>query len=101
MLDADPDLVVIDARLAQDATTVPVRLRGARRAPPEQCRRGRGLPDPAPRRWSIAPGASRSAATPAAKLRERGIDAVAVAGGIGSWRADGMPTEPLTEGEKT
>ena len=36
MLDADPDLVVIDARLAADAATVPVRLRGARRAPPDK-----------------------------------------------------------------
>ena len=54
---------------------------------------------PAPRPWSIAPGASRSAATAAAKLRERGIDAVAVAGGIGTWRADGLPTEPLKEGD--
>ena len=35
----------------------------------------------------------------AAKLRERGIDAVAVAGGIGTWRADGLPTEPLKEGD--
>ena len=30
------DLVVIDARLADDAATVPVRLRGARRAPPDR-----------------------------------------------------------------
>ena len=37
----------------------------------------------------------------AAKLRERGIDAVAVAGGIGTWRADGLPTEPLKEGDTT
>ena len=35
----------------------------------------------------------------AAKLRARGIDAVAVAGGIGAWRADGLPTEPLKEGD--
>ena len=35
----------------------------------------------------------------AAKLRERGIDAVAIAGGIGTWRANGLPTEPLKEKE--
>jgi len=35
------------------------------------------------------------------RLRERGIDAIALAGGIGSWRADGLPTEPLNEGEKS
>ena len=35
-----------------------------------------------------------------AHLRERGIDAVTLAGGIGTWRANGLPTEPLTEGDK-
>jgi hypothetical protein len=39
--------------------------------------------------------------TCAARLREHGIDAVTVAGGIGTWRADGLPTEPLKEGEQT
>src|SRR5258708_33567481 len=34
MLDANPGLVVIDARLPDDATHVPLRLHGARRAPP-------------------------------------------------------------------
>jgi Fe-Mn family superoxide dismutase len=34
----------------------------------------------------------------AARLRERGIDAVAIEGGLGAWRADGLPTEPLPEG---
>src|SRR5258708_18221288 len=36
MLEPDPDLLVIDARLPDDPTTVPVRLRGARRAPPDK-----------------------------------------------------------------
>src|SRR5215470_17670145 len=35
-LESESDLVVIDARLANDAATVPVRLRGARRAPPDK-----------------------------------------------------------------
>ena len=35
----------------------------------------------------------------AEKLRERGIDAVALSGGIGTWRANGLPTEPLKEKE--
>ena len=35
----------------------------------------------------------------AAKFRERGIDAIGIAGGIGTWRANGLPTEPLTEGD--
>ncbi|MSP75468.1 MAG: superoxide dismutase [Rhodospirillaceae bacterium] len=99
MLDADPNLIVIDARLAQDATTVPVRLRGARRAPPERVDEvAAALPAGAKVlvycAWGFEIGGDA-----AAKLRERGIDAVAVAGGIGAWRADGLPTEPLKEGE--
>ena len=76
LMESDPNIFVIDARLADDAASVPVRLPRARRAPPNQVD-----------------------ADCAAKLRERGIDAVAVAGGIGTWRADGLPTEPLKEGE--
>ncbi|CAN5868981.1 Fe-Mn family superoxide dismutase [soil metagenome] len=97
MLEADPNLLVIDARLADDATSVPVGLRGARRAPPDKVdevaaslpRGARALVYCA---WGFEIGGDC-----AAKLRERGIDAVALAGGIGTWRADGMPTEPLKE----
>ena len=104
LLDSNPDLIVIDARLAQDATTVPARLRGARRAPPERVEEvAASLPAGAKVlvycAWGFEIGGDA-----AAKLRERGIDAVAVAGGIGAWRADGLPTEPIkaepiTEGE--
>ena len=100
MLEANPDLIVIDARLALDATTVPVRLRGARRAPPEEGRRGGG---------SAAQGRQGAGLLGLGLLdrwrllrqipRPRRVDAVAVAGGIGAWRADGMPTEPHSEGE--
>lgn len=99
MLEADPDLIVIDARLEADATTVPVRLRGARRAPPDKIDEiAASLPRGAKAliycAWGFEIGGDA-----AAKLRERGIDAVTVAGGIGAWRADGLPTEPLKEGE--
>ena len=99
MLDADPNLIVIDARLAQDATTVPVRLRGARRAPPERVDEVvAALPKDAKVlvycAWGFEIGRDC-----AARFRDHGVDAVAVAGGIGAWRADGMPTEPHTEGE--
>jgi superoxide dismutase, Fe-Mn family len=99
MLEADPDLLVIDARLADDATTVPVRLRGARRAPPDRVDEiAASLPRGAKAlvycAWGFEIGGDC-----AAKLRERGIDAVALAGGIGTWRADGLPTEPLKEAE--
>ena len=99
MLEADPDLLVIDARLAEDAATVPVGLRGARRAPPDKVDAvAASLPRGAKAlvycAWGFEIGGDC-----AAKLRERGIDAVAVAGGIGTWRADGLPTEPLKEGD--
>jgi Fe-Mn family superoxide dismutase len=98
MLEADPDLIVIDARLADDAASVPVRLRGARRAPPDKVEEVvASLPKGAKAlvycAWGFEIGGNC-----AAKLRERGLDAVAVAGGIGAWRADGLPTEPLKEG---
>ena len=101
MLADDPDLIVIDARLEADATTVPVRLRGARRAPPDRLDAvAASLPKGAKAlvycAWGFEIGGDA-----AAKLRERGIDAVAVAGGIGAWRADGLPTEPIKEGEKS
>ena len=101
MLADEPDLIVIDARLEADATTVPVRLRGARRAPPDRLDAvAASLPKGAKAlvycAWGFEIGGDA-----AAKLRERGIDAVAVAGGIGAWRADGLPTEPIKEGEKS
>ena len=99
MLADDPDLIVIDARLEADATTVPVRLRGARRAPPDRIDAvAASLPKGAKAlvycAWGFEIGGDA-----ATTLRERGIDAVAVAGGIGAWRADGLPTEPIKEGE--
>ena len=92
-------LLVIDARLADDAASVPVGLRGARRAPPDRVDAvAASLPRGAKAlvycAWGFEIGGDC-----AARLRERGIDAVAIAGGIGAWRADGLPVEPLTEGE--
>src|SRR5471030_2591385 len=100
MLDGDPNLIVIDARLAQDATTVPFRLRGARRAPPDEVEAiAASLPKGAKAlvycAWGFEIGGDC-----AAKLREHGIDAVSVAGGIGAWRADGLPAEPHSEGDR-
>ena len=98
MLEAEPDLLVVDARLALDATSVPVRLRNARRAPPEKVDEvGASLPRGAKVlvycAWGFEIGGDC-----AARFRERGIDAVALQGVIGAWRADGLPTEPHTEG---
>jgi Fe-Mn family superoxide dismutase len=94
-----PGVVVVDARLADDAINVPFRLRGARRAPPEKVDEvAASIPKGAKAlvycAWGFEIGADC-----AEKFRQRGIDAVAVAGGIGAWRADGFPTEPHKEGE--
>jgi Fe-Mn family superoxide dismutase len=99
MLNDDPALVLIDARLANDAAAVPVQLSGARRAPPDKVEEvAANLPAGAKAlvycAWGFEIGGDC-----AARLRERGIDAVTIAGGIGTWRADGLPTEPLKEGE--
>ena len=101
LLDSDPTIIVIDARLADDAASVPVRLHGARRAPPDRIE-------------AVAAGLARNSKAIvycawgfeiggdcAARLRAHGIDAVAIAGGLGAWRADGLPTEPFKEGETT
>jgi len=100
-LESEPDLLVIDARLADDAAMVPVGLRGARRAPPDKVDAvAASLPKGSKAlvycAWGFEIGGDC-----AAKLRERGIDAVAVAGGLGAWRADGHPTQPLEEGDKS
>ncbi len=100
LLEAHPDLLVIDARLELDAITVPVGLRGARRAPPEKVDEvAASLPKGAKVlvycAWGFEIGGDC-----AEKLRERGIDAVALSGGIGTWRANGLPTEPLKQGDK-
>ncbi|MDP1965370.1 MAG: hypothetical protein Q8K93_24560, partial [Reyranella sp.] len=95
MLEADPNLIVIDARLADDATTVPVRLRGARRAPPDKIDEVAASLPPGAKALVYCAWGFEIGGDAAAKLRERGIDAVAVAGGIGAWRADGLPTEPI------
>ena len=99
MLEADPNLIVIDARLADDATTVPVRLRGARRAPPDKVDEVAASLPPGAKALVYCAWGFEIGGNCADKLRERGIDAVAVAGGIGAWRADGLPTEPHKEGE--
>ncbi|MFO1158645.1 MAG: Fe-Mn family superoxide dismutase [Reyranellaceae bacterium] len=99
LLQDEPDLIVIDARLANDAVSVPVRLQGARRAPPDRVEAiAASLPKGAKAlvycAWGFEIGGDC-----AARLREHGIDAVALAGGIGAWRADGLPTEQIKEGE--
>lgn len=97
MLAADPDLLVIDARLPGDAIMIPFRLKGARRLPPERVAEAvKALPKGKRAlvycAWGFEIGGNCAQA-----IRDAGIDAVAVAGGIGAWRANGFPTEPFKE----
>jgi Fe-Mn family superoxide dismutase len=99
MLAADPDMLVIDARLAADAVMIPFRLRGAKRVPPERVAEvvaslPKGRKALVYCAWGFEIGGNCAEA-----LSKTGIDAIAVAGGIGAWRADGLPTEPFKEGE--
>ena len=100
MLDADPDLLVIDARLAADAANVPVRLRGARRAPPDKVAEFAASVPKGKKALVYCAWGFEIGGDCAKRFRERGIDAISLAGGIGTWRANGLPTEPLTEGDK-
>jgi Fe-Mn family superoxide dismutase len=98
LLDANPDLLVIDARQPDDAISVPVRLPGARRAPPQRVNEvvaslPKGVKALVYCAWGFEIGGDC-----AAKLRERGVDAVTIIGGIGAWRADGLPLEAHAEG---
>ena len=97
-LEAEPDLIVIDARLPEDATLVPVGLPGARRAPPERVDAVVASLPPGSKALVYCAWGFEIGGDCAAKLRERGIDAVTIAGGLGAWRSDGMPTEPVKEG---
>ena len=100
MLEADPDLVVIDARLDADAANVPVRLRGARRAPPDRVDEVAASVPQGKKALVYCAWGFEIGGNCAERFRERGIDAVAIAGGIGAWRANGLPTEPFNEGDK-
>ena len=99
MLEADPELVVIDARLADDAERVPVRLRGARRAPPDKVDEVAASVPKGKKALVYCAWGFEIGGNCAERFRARGIDAVAIAGGMGAWRANGLPTEPLKEGE--
>jgi Fe-Mn family superoxide dismutase len=99
LLAANPDMLVIDARLAADAKMIPFVLKGAQRVPPERVAEiVKALPKGRKAlvycAWGFEIGGNCAQA-----LRDTGIDAVAIAGGIGAWRANGMPTEPHKEGD--
>lgn len=95
MLAADPNMLVIDARLPADAAMIPFRLQGAQHVPPERVAEVvKALPKGRKAlvycAWGFEIGGNCAQA-----IRDTGIDAVSVTGGIGAWRANGFPTEPI------
>jgi len=99
LIDGDPNIVVVDARLTDDALTVPFRVPRARRAPPDRVDDFAATLKPGTRALVYCAWGFEIGGNCAAKLREHGIDAVTIAGGLGTWRADGFPTEPFKEGD--
>ena len=99
LIDGDPNIVVVDARLTDDALNVPFRVPRARRAPPDRLDNFVATLKPGTKALVYCAWGFEIGGNCAAKLRERGIDAVTIAGGLGTWRADGLPTEPFKEGD--
>ena len=71
---------------------MPVRLPRARRAPPNQVDAVAAALPKGSKAVVYCVYGFQVSGDAAAELRKRGIDAVALAGGIGAWRADGLPT---------
>jgi Fe-Mn family superoxide dismutase len=95
-LAADPAVAVIDARMDDDHAFQHTILPGARHFAPEKLDAlATAVPAGGKALVYCAYGfeIGRNAAQ---RLRQQGVDAVVVRGGIGAWRADGLPTEPAS-----
>ncbi len=96
VLVADPDVAVIDARMDDDYALQHTILPGARHFAPEKLDAlATAVPKGGKALVYCAYGfeIGRNAAQ---RLRQQGVDAVVVRGGIAAWRADGLPTEPAS-----
>ncbi len=95
-LAADPDVTVIDARMDDDYAFQHTVLPGARHFAPEKLDAlAMAVPTGGKALVYCAYG-FEIGRTAAQRLRRQGVDAVVVRGGIGAWRADGLPTEPAS-----
>jgi Fe-Mn family superoxide dismutase len=101
-LAADPTVVVIDARKDDDYTMQHTTLPGARHVAPENLDAlTTAVPAGGKALVYCAYGFEIGRAA-AQRLRQHGVDAVVVRGGIAAWRADGLPTVPAPhEGGKS
>lgn len=91
---ADPAVAVIDARLDADYAMVNTTLPRARHFAPESLdAMTTAVPNGGKALVYCAYGFEIGRAA-ARRLRQHGVDAVALRGGIAAWRADGLPTTP-------
>jgi Fe-Mn family superoxide dismutase len=93
---ADPAVAVIDARMDDDHALQSTMLAGARHFAPEKLDAlARAVPAGSKALVYCAYGFEIGRAA-AQRLRQEGVDAVVMRGGIAAWRADGMPTVSAT-----
>jgi Fe-Mn family superoxide dismutase len=99
---ADPAVAVIDARKDDDYAMVNTTLPGARHFAPERLDAlASAVPTKGKALVYCAYGFEIGRAA-AQRLRQNGVDAVVLRGGIAAWRADGLPTTPAPkEGAKS
>ncbi|RRI04944.1 superoxide dismutase [Mesorhizobium tamadayense] len=99
-LDSGEDLVLLDVCLAEDMAKRSDMLPGAKlRAPEKIADWADELPKDMPVIVYCLYGFQVSGDA-VAELRRRGVDAVALSGGIAAWHAIGAPTIPLTSEER-
>ncbi len=93
---ADPAVTVIDARMDDDFAFQHTILPGARHFAPEALDSLATAVSPGGKALVYCAYGFEIGRTAAQRLRQQGVDAVVVRGGIGAWRADGLPTEPAS-----
>ncbi|HJQ60725.1 MAG TPA: Fe-Mn family superoxide dismutase [Vineibacter sp.] len=97
---ADPAVAVIDARKDDDYAAQHTTLAGARHFAPERLDALAGAVPAGGKALVYCAYGFEIGRAAAQRLRQRGVDAVVLQGGIAAWRADGLPTVPAPkEGE--
>nr|WP_255467874.1 rhodanese-like domain-containing protein [Reyranella sp. CPCC 100927] len=90
----DPTVAVIDARMEDDYAFQRTILPRARHFAPEKLDALAAAVPAGGKALVYCAYGFEIGRTAARRLRQQGVDAVVVRGGIGAWRADGLPTEP-------
>nr|WP_269434390.1 rhodanese-like domain-containing protein [Vineibacter terrae] len=96
VLTADPAVTVIDARMDDDYAFQHTVLPGARHFAPQKLDALAAAVPAGGKALVYCAYGFEIGRNAAQRLRQQGVDAVVVRGGIGAWRADGLPTEPAS-----